>query len=122
MKQNTKHFPPQGLKVKSFKRPLSPLTHTETCKNLQNAPCSPPISGWRSCLDEKSKIVPMYVFTFQKVKSNEKEPERPQNIRHQVLNLRQIQGLEALLYQYGEKEDDKPSRATTKRSPCRHCA
>ena len=36
-KQNTKHFPPQRPKEESFKRPLSPSTFTETCKNLRNA-------------------------------------------------------------------------------------
>ena len=37
---NITRFPPNGRRWSHSKLPLMPLTYTETCKNLQKAPCS----------------------------------------------------------------------------------
>ena len=60
-------------------KPKGDQEYTETCKNLRNAPCSPPISMWPSCLDHK-----IYVKSFPRKSSHDlskeerKKPQRPQ--------------------------------------------
>ena len=101
-KQNTKHFPQQGPKVKSF------MTTTFTIDvhgNLQEPPkCSMFTANfWVAQLFRSQMQNPSLVSQatiFPKSKENW-DPEMPQNIRHQVPNLLQIQPLEVLLsYQW----------------------